>query len=336
VLTFIFAILLVYWTLVIGLQYETGTDYVAYKGIFSSRERAAFYGNKIELLFYYIALFLINNKINPQFGFIIVAFVQFFCFFWFLNRIHIKHYCLFFFVYFFVSVAFYNQTNTIRQYTAVYIFLAALYFMYNRDIFHYLLCIIMAGLFHRSAFFLLPFYYLYKAFLRLKFYPVLLGIAFLISIFGIERILDRFIPYISIYAHLTGNGNVRDITLINKLTKYVFIPFYLLSIRSRKTMIDPKDIFFYNIGFLSFCIKIFSLSSPLLNRFATYFELLTIFPMYYLLTYLSTGRKKSVYKEERVLILFGFFTVTISLFCVKVIFSPTGEYLYKSIFSRYF
>jgi hypothetical protein len=210
--------------------------------------------------------------------------------------------------------------------------------MYERNIFCYLLCIIIAGLFHNSAFLLLPFYFLRKVFLKFGFYLPSLVIAFLISIFGIDGILRKVLPYISIYAHyLTGEGyGAGNIALVSKLTKYIFIPFYLLSVKSRKRLIDFKDIFFYNMGFFAFCIKILALSSLLLNRFAAYFELLTIFPMYYLLIYLFQGGKKSIYREERILFLFGLFAMSTSLFCIKVLFSPTNEYSYASVFSRYF
>ncbi|MHB9292419.1 hypothetical protein Holit_01516 [Hollandina sp. SP2] len=336
-LLFVFIILLVYWTLVIGLQYETGTDYGSYRKIFSSKNRANFYRNNFELLFSYIAFFLIDNKINPQFGFIIIAFIQFYCFFWFLNKIRIKYYYLFLFVYFFVSVAFYNQTNGIRQYTAIYIFVASIYFMYSRKFFYYLICIIIAGLFHTSAFFLIPFYFLYQLSLRLKYYTALLVTSVLISMFGIDRILDIFVPYLEMYAHyLTSEFGKADIALINKLTKYIFVPFYLYSIYSRKKLTESKDIFFYNIGFFSYCIKIISLSSPLLSRFAGYFEVLIIFPLFYLLIYLFKGEKQNIHREERFFILYFFFTVSILLFCVKIFFFPSAEYKYRSIFSLYF
>jgi hypothetical protein len=337
-LLFFFAILVVYWTLIIGLQYETGTDYVTYREIFSSINRAKFYSNNFELLFYYIALFLINNKINPQFGFIIIGFIQFCCFFWFISKIRIKYYYLFIFLYFFVSVAFYNQTNVIRQYTAVYIFLMAIYFMYSRKLVPYLICILIAGLFHISAFLLVPVYFFRGVLLKCKHYIFMIVVSFIISIFGIDKLITFVIPFIGKnYAHyLTSAYGTTDIQLINRLTKYIFIPFYLLSIKSRRNLIDSKDIFFYNLGFVSFCIKIGSLSSPLLSRFAYYCEILTIFPLFYLLIYLFKGGKQSSYREERFFALFVFLFMSFSLLFVKLLLFPIGEYAYKSVFSRYF
>jgi hypothetical protein len=161
--------------------------------------------------------------------------------------------------------------------------------------------------------------------------------AVLVSLFGIDRILDIFVPYIGTYAHyLTSEYGKADIPLINKLTKYIFIPFYLYSIYSRKGLTESKDIFFYNIGFFSYCIKIFSLSSQLLSRFAGYFEVLIIFPLFYLLIYLFKGEKQGIHREEKFFILYIFLAVSISLFCVKVFFFPVGEYEYNSIFSLYF
>jgi hypothetical protein len=159
----------------------------------------------------------------------------------------------------------------------------------------------------------------------------------LISLFGIGSILDIFVPYIKTYAHyLTSEYGMADVALINKLTKYIFVPFYLYSICARKKLTESKDIFFYNIGFCAFCIKIISLSSPLLGRFAGYFEVLIVFPLFYLLIYLFRGKQQNIHIEERFFILYMFFAVSISLFCVKNFIFPSGEYDYKSIFSLYF
>jgi hypothetical protein len=159
----------------------------------------------------------------------------------------------------------------------------------------------------------------------------------LISLFGIDRILGVFVPYIERYAHyLTNEYGMADVALINKLTKYIFVPFYLYSICIRKKLTESKDIFFYNMGFFSFCIKIISLASPMLGRFARYFEVFLIFPLFYLLIYLFKGKQQNIHIAERIFILYIFFAVSISLFCVKIFIFPSGEYDYKSIFSLYY
>jgi hypothetical protein len=199
------------------------------------------------------------------------------------------------------------------------------------------MCIIVAGLFHRSAFFLFPLYFLYKFFLNFKYHFVVLAATFLISLFGIDRLLNILVPYIKIYAHYLATEYAQtDIPLVNKLTKYIFIPFYLLSIKARRNLAESKDIFFYNLGFFSFCMKIASLSSPLLVRFAGYFEILLIFPLFYLLIYLFKRNNRGISREKILCILCIFFVVSISLFCVKVLLLPSGEYKYRSVLSLYF
>jgi hypothetical protein len=335
ILSFAFGFLLIYWMLLIGLQYNTGTDYYSYIKIFSSLQEAEVYRVKKEYLFYYLAVLLINKNVNPQFGLVIIALIQFSLFFWFLKNIQLKHYSFFLFLYFFVSTSFYNQTNGIRQFSAVYFFLTAVWFLYKRRFVYYFLFIILGGLFHRSAYFLLPLYFVNRLFSKTKFYYALLFGSFFISIFGIDFILTIIAESTKIYSHyLTNDYGTKNIPIINKITKYVFIPFYMVSILSRRRLTGKKDIFFYNLGFISFCIRIAFLSSYALNRFAYYFEILSIFPLYYLLIYLF--KENGLYKSDRLFIISLFFILSISLFCIKIFVFPSGEYAYKSIFSHYF
>ena len=323
-------ILLVYWTLLIGLQYETGTDYNSYKRIFLGDNQT--YLRKGEYLFYYISLFIYNNNIHYQFGFIFIAFIQFFCLIIFINKIKLDKYHIFIFLYFFVCTSFYNQTNVIRQYVAIYLFLLASWYMYKKNIFFYLILVIIASLFHISALMLLPFYFIFK----IKFSKIMLLLILLISIIisfmNINKFLSLFLQYIpSFKQYAEYEYAFKNISLLNKLTKYIFIPFYILSLSTYEKL-NKKDKYFFKIGFISYSIKIFCLISPIFNRFGQFFEILAIFPLYYY--FKNINRYKKLIEQSKIII-FIFILITISMLIGKTIILPSYEYNYKSIINQY-
>lgn len=322
-----FFILLILWTCVIGLQYEVGTDYNSYKIIFSNAPKMYYYNR--EYFFYYLLLFIKQNNIHYQFGFIIIAFLQFICFFIFLKILKISNIYLFIFLFFFFCTAFYNQTNGIRQYTAVYIFLPAFYLAYKKKLLYFIALIIIASSFHISALALLPFYFLSQIKTSKLFLSFLLLFSFLISLLNIDFLSFIVTIIFEQYSHYLKSDLVSGVSLINKLTKYIYIPFFLLSLFYSYKNLNKKEKFFYQAGYVSFCIKILSLSSRLLSRFAIYFDVLTIFPLYYYFLYLFLNNK--IIKYERIIIIIIFFSIVFSMFFIKTIIFPADEYDYKSI-----
>ena len=324
---FILIILLIYWTLVIGLQYDTGTDYNSYKNIF---KKGKFYRSSNEFLFYYFALFLSKHNIHYQFGFIIIALLQFILFFVFLKKMSLLYNYLFIYLFFFTCVAFYNQTNAIRQFVAVYIFLLSLWFAYKRKIWFYIISIIIASFFHASALALLPIYFLSRIKPSEYFLFFLLLICFIISLIEIDKFTQKIIPLFSIYEkYLTHEWAMSKITTINKLMKYIYVPFYLFSLACYKNL-NEKDKYFFNVGFVSFCLIVLSLSSRVLTRFSMYLWIPAIFPLYHFLSYLLFSR--NIIRYEKLFIIVSFLLLTFSILFIKVIIFPSNEYVYKSIF----
>lgn len=329
-------VLLLYWTLLLGLQYEVGADYNSYIDIFSKLLRVDTYRTQKEYFFYYIAYFIVNNHIPPQLGFVVIAFIQCLFFFIFIRKLGLKYNFIFIFLYFFVCTAFYNQTNGIRQFVSANIFLVAVYYAYKKNIAFYMLSIILAAMFHRSAWFLMPFYFIFNISYNKTVLFIFLSVSIVISLISLDSLLESLynLAGIKMYARYF-NSSFRDyhFSLINKLTKYIYIPFYFLSLLSYNKL-SNKDRWFYNAGFLSYCLKLIALSSFFIFRFALLFEIFLIFPLYYFVLYLIK-RKNSGYCFNLIL-LFLFIATGFGLLCAKLLVFPTAEYKYQSIFSLFF
>jgi hypothetical protein len=177
---------------------------------------------------------------------------------------------------------------------------------------------------------MLPIYFLFPLIKTLK--PVhLILILFFSMCLSMMDITIFFTPIVKLTTfdyYLEKEYFYITTSLLNKFTKYVFIPFFLLSILSLKRLNDFERKLF-NLGFVSYCFRLILLPAAALNRLSMYFEILQILPLYFFVLYFFNNTQNK--KCERLLILFAFLSVAIGLFAGKVIVFPVGEYAYKSI-----
>ena len=324
----------VIYTFITGLQFDVGTDYFSYTSLFLG-ENIELYERKKEYGFYYLCLFISKYKIHPQWGFIILSCIQYICIYKFLKFLNLRSYTIFFYLYFTVCVFLYNQTNIIRQYTVAAILLLSVKNFYDKKYIAMFVEVLIASLFHSSAFLFFPVFLVMKIILH-RFKGYIWIIYLLISVIMIRVNVVSFviksIPFLSRYSHYMDSlWGTNQISVINIMTKIIYLPFYFFSLKSLSKMVEKKDIFLFQLGIFSYGI---CLSSPILNRFTTYFEIFTIFPLYYLLySFFSRGIKISYFNQ---LFLFLFYSITIGLLYLKTVIMPSAEYDYKSIFMAIF
>jgi hypothetical protein len=129
--------------------------------------------------------------------------------------------------------------------------------------------------------------------------------------------------------YIKNSIDTNELPLINRITKYIYVPFYFISIYAYKTLNTSLDKYLFKVGFISFCIRLIFLASQILARFGLYFEILSLFPLYYLLIYLLYWKKHN--KEVRFFLISIFLIINIVLLFAKVVLLPVGEFHYKSI-----
>ncbi len=147
---FLYAIIAIF-TFVIGFRYAVGTDYLAYK---------AFYFNH-DLFHKEYGYTFINNFFSfCQFHystlFVFISFLEIYFFIQgFKNFNHILPWAVFFL---FTTLELFIWNNGLRQSVAFCIFFYAIRFIHERKPIQYVLCILLAGSMHKSAYPLVAFY----------------------------------------------------------------------------------------------------------------------------------------------------------------------------------
>lgn len=326
---------LLYWVILLGMQYYVGSDYPTYYKYFSG-ENVSMYFNRGEIFSYFIFLIVPRLNLPAQTGFFIFSAVQCIFFSIFLQQNKFKRLDLFLLIYFCCATAFVNQTNALRQYAAMNIFLFSIVFIYKRKLFPFLLLLCIACGFHLSALFLLPFYFLNPIF-KLnsnKFYYIMIFASLFFMIKGLDEILVKIIElspyafYLNSSYFLDGNRK----SFLNIATKIIYVPCFLRVLQV-KLKISERDRWFLHFGVCCYCIKLIGMASFFLGRFAMYFDVLGYIPLYYYLLFLVGKTKSSrfVMRYARFTELFIFLCICLAPYLMKTIVFPSGEYLYKSI-----
>lgn len=207
--------------LFLALRYDFGNDYMTYYNYFSHVHDSPLndllnfrdyrYFGFMEIGFTFL------NKLFPSFYLMIVILALFSCYTYYsiINLYvapNLKWLSVFLFL--FAPGLMLTQSTAIRQSIAICIFLLSVRFLINRNIWKYILLICIGGLFHRSAFILLPMYFIANTNKWSKgVLLILVGFYAFLAFFGnillvnIENIMDRFFPLYSEFYKEENVGN---------------------------------------------------------------------------------------------------------------------------------
>lgn len=319
------------WLIICGGQDGVGTDYESYYKIFSNPDTTLFtYYYKQEYLFAWIVELINYIELPPQTGFFIFYLIGFLVILKIATKLHHNTFFIFILLFLAYSTAFNNQLNGLRQYIALYWGTLGIMLLYEKKgIVKFIICIIIACLFHSSSLLFLPFLFFifYKKNITYKFYILFLTTSVLFSLLGsydwIWKQFDFLIP--ANYMHYMGGDFDTGHGFTKMITKLIFIPFYIYSLNLIKyNKLTGYDLYLFKIGFISYCIRLFFMDNIILNRIGVSLILISIFPIYYLLRELYL--RKSFGKFHLICLFF------VAFYLAKVILFPTEEYLYNSIY----
>lgn len=152
-LPFSFAVMFLIYSFFAGFRYDVGVDYLAYLDNYIYGNR---YGLEYEFLFQKLIDICRNIGLNFAAYFFIIAFLQIFLYYnAFKKEVYIFPFLTFFF---FCNGEWSNFNNIIRCMLAAVIWLNALQFIHKKQFVYYLLSIIVATSFHKSAIILIILY----------------------------------------------------------------------------------------------------------------------------------------------------------------------------------
>lgn len=314
------------WLFICGGQYEVGTDYESYLTIFNGYNLDA-YWEKGEYLFAGIISLFNTLGIYGQALFYVFYAINFLFLFLIIKRLPIKQVFLFIILYITVTSLFNNQLNTLRQATAVYIGTYVAILILEKKYWKGFLFILLAMFMHQSALVLFLFYAFNIIIKRLsyKLLLVYLLIAVLLSLVLKTDSFEFALSWLSEeYAWYFTGGIVEETGMLTKVTKYIFIPIYLLAWWYFRKKSNEGEMLFFKLGWISFCLRISVMNLSIVNRLFDYFLILSIFPLLIYLYHLFVTRRT-----------FLFFSIILFLslfYSLKVLVFARGEYLYNSIY----
>ena len=315
------------WLSICGGQYDVGTDYWSYYGFFNGEDFYKFRDSG-EYLFAWIISLCNSLGLYGQSLFYVFYGINFYFFYLILKRIDLKYIFLFILLYITITGLFNNQLNALRQATAIYMGTYALILIVERKKWKAFFFIILSALIHRSAFFLLVALGMTRLVRRLmpKSLFVLLCISLCCSFVLRVEMLELIIPYLSdIYTNYIMGQESGDKSILLKITKLIFIPFYLFALfRFKKMELTELETVLFKWGFISFCLRLMVLNMSVVYRIFDYFLLLSVFPFYYYLRYLVRNNRSFVFVAI-VFLLSVFYILKVTVFA-------SAEYQYESVY----
>lgn len=241
--------------LFMGFRYNVGWDFKAYYN-FAEMTYLKKYSLFLSLSdlkywdinkFKFINLELFNKIIykivwqlnEPQILFVIYSFI----FLWLIKKglDNEKKYSIYSWILFLsIPILFFYFTSLIRQSIAVGIVFYSYKYIKKRDIKKYLLLIYLATLFHSSAFYIIPQYFLYKfKFTRLKMILLLISSFFSKQIFVYLFKLNIFLRYRIYIVNSIGEGG--------KIVLFLIILLMIIIVIFYKQLKNKKNKYFINM-----------------------------------------------------------------------------------------
>lgn len=208
---------LILFSIIFGMRYDVGVDHLSYLEKYLER----FHAGKNDLLFNLLSELGWRLNLHYVVYFSIIAFIQVFFFFYaFKNERYLYPFLVFFL---FTNGEWLSWMNVIRQALAMCIWIFSLKYIEEKKIWKYLLWVILAFLFHKSAIILLIFYPILRSgkdyFKSISFQLILIVAAFVFQMLFSDVII-KFEPVIRYYLNLLGSDLYSSYNLESLMDDY--------------------------------------------------------------------------------------------------------------------
>jgi len=178
---------LVLW-LYSGFRYGVGIDYFMYAG--TQDYTGEIHSSHMESVWLIIREIIHFFHLTSQAWFLLTSFAITYFFFKGIEKLSINFY--FSLLLFVVCYFYFESMNGVRQYVAVGILFSSFHYVIGKQMWKYLIAVIIASLFHTSALFMLPFIFL----MRIKIPDWLLLALIIVSFFTGTMLMNLFLEKI--------------------------------------------------------------------------------------------------------------------------------------------
>lgn len=293
------------FSLVIGLRYYVGGDYVGYLDDYNSFNTANPYSDsRYELGYHSLMYFLKLLSLSFPFLFITVSFLQIlFIYKWARNYKYLLPWVVFFY---FTTLYLFESMNVMRQALAFSILLFSTIYIQKSQLIRFLMLVILAASFHKSALFFIIFYFLLnREWIKNKY--IQLGLVILSLILS-QFLFETFFQKIDVIATLLDYNSYSqmssDLFLEENKDSLGFGLFFLFAIdcililysdRLQKAFNNEKYKIYHNLFFIGAILTAAfgGTTSIVIGRFIFYFVSFRIIVLSFLCYYLfKTNRNR--------------------------------------------
>nr|WP_315143954.1 EpsG family protein [uncultured Flavobacterium sp.] len=286
--------------LFLSIRYDFGNDYISYVNIFKEISEGTIKidfedSNAIEIGWVYLCKLFIPFGFYSMVAFLALA--NCFVFFHFVKKyVPVKYYWISIFIYLFNPFLFLVESSSMRQTTALLLFLYSIEFIINRNFFKFIGIIILASLIHKSAIILLPTYFIVSpGMITKKIISIYVSLFVFTFLFG-EIIFNTINPYINLYfnKYSVYSETIEEAKFGTGLGFLVLIFFfgsllyYSNGETGKLTVILKMGLFYYAI--YPFCIYF-----PMFGRVQMYFQPIIIITMPLLIQKIENPIYKKVF-----------------------------------------
>lgn len=300
----IYLFILIY-SLVIGLRYNVGSDYLGYNQWFKELRLTGHFPVDNDFGFIWLNEFLVEFEFESYALFIIIAFLQILFLLLFLKRVpFLRSWYLYFF---FTSLLFFVSMNTMRQTIAYLIFMYCLQLYYDNKFLKTFLIGLLAFSMHKTV--ILPLVLLpllrFEWFKNVRIQLILL----FLSVFILPSFFSILLEYASPFINLLGYSYyLENLDLMKELTDevnktgdglsiFLFLSIDLLIIlfyeKLKQKFNAYNFISFYNLYFVGVILSRIFAGNFILARIADYFIFFRILILSFLMFYVFSVSKYS-------------------------------------------
>ncbi len=322
------------YSLIIGLRYNVGRDYVGYTDWFKELRHTGHFPVDNDFGFIWLNKFLVEFGFESYCLFIIIAFLQILFLLLSLKKIPFIRSWYFFF--FFTTLLFFVSMNTMRQTLAFLIFMFCLQQFNEKKIITVLLLAFLAFSMHKTVillFLLLPFLK-FEWFKNVKAQIIVL----ILSVFIFPNFFSILLGYAAPFINLLGyDYYLENLDLMKEITDetqrgdglsiflFFFIDLFIILFykRMKERFRDYNFVPFYNLFFIGLVLSRIFAQNFILARIADYFIAFRVIILAFLLFYVFNISKYSVKKITKPIAIFICFVML--LFYYKAIYNNAAD-----------
>lgn len=322
-----FVLMIMPVVLVSGLRYGISVDYInIYQRGFYRITEGNISQSDFEIGFQLLVKACATIVDEPWFMFLVVALITIVIFFESAKKCS-KNFVLSVSLFFLIGIYF-DTFNGIRQYIAVALFVYSYRYIRDKRFWKFLIIMLIAGLFHTSAFFFIPVYWLHKININFRKWLIIILTLFIFSgqLINLYVVLLSRLGKYNEYIIRNTLANNTSFSLSGLIISIIAVVPCVLN--EKKMRINEEGKYFLNMVMLGIAIASISEVLPLAERILYYFKGIYLISIPYALDLCSS-------KKTRQLLLNGIIILLGSMTMIGIIALNWYAVLpYKSIFNR--